>query len=173
MDIKNGLKYVFFAFLLFVIQLAFYTLMAPELTFSLVEELDGSSDRLHKLIALTPVLVFIEEIGLRAAPFLVFMGLLQGFPVFSDLLHPSHNPGEKKLEVLLIPLFAVVNGILHLSNVVTASPLNMLKYLLTHVFGGGYLGTIYLRYGFIQVYITHLLYNIMVYGLLLIPETFW
>jgi len=168
-SIRRGLKPVVFASLFVVIQLSLYYLLNPEMTFTI----DEKPDLLPSLIAFTPVLVLIEELGLRAFPHFICIGLIQGWPRFTDLLRHARNPEEEKLDVFMIPLFGVVNGVIHLSNVVTASPINILKCSFMHFVGGAYLGTIYLRHGFRQVYATHLLYDMMVFGLFYIPLPFW
>jgi len=168
-SIRRGLKPVVFALLLLVIQLSLYYLLDPELTFTI----DEKPDLLPSLFAFLPVLVLIEELGLRVFPHFICLGLIQGWPRFTDLLRHARNPEEEKLDVFMIPLFGVVNGVIHLSNVATASPINILKYSFTHFVGGAYLGTIYLRHGFRQVYATHLLYDMMVFGLFFIQGTFW
>lgn len=168
-SIRRGLKPIVFALLFVVIQLSLYYLLDPELTFTL----DEKPDLLPSLIAFTPVLVLIEELGLRAFPHFIIIGLIQGWPRFTDLLRHARNPEEEKLDVFMIPLFGVLNGVIHLSNVVSASPINILKYSFMHFVGGAYLGTVYLRHGFRQVYATHLLYNMMVFGLFYIPLPFW
>ena len=173
-SIRRGLKPVVFALLLLVIQLSLYYLLDPELTFTIDEKLNESGDDiLSTLIALTPISALIEELGLRAFPHFICIGLIQGWPRFTDLLRHARNPEEEKLDILMIPLFGLVNGVIHLSNVASASPINILKYSFTHFVGGTYLGTIYLRHGFRQVYATHLLYNLMVFGLFYIPLPFW
>ena len=173
-SIRRGLKPVVFALLFVVIQLSLYYLLDPEMTFTIDEKLNESGDDLlPSLIAITPISVLIEELGLRVFPHFICIGLIQGWPRFRDLLRHARSPEEEKLDVFMIPLFGVVNGVIHLSNVVTASPINILKYSFTHFVGGAYLGTIYLRHGFRQVYATHLLYNMMVFGLFYIPLPFW
>ena len=171
-SIRRGLKPVVFASLFVVIQLSLYYLLDPELT-ELTFTIDEKPDLLPSLIAFLPVLVLIEELGLRVFPHFICLGLIQGWPSFTNLLRHARSPEEEKLDVFMMPLFGVVNGVIHLSNVVTASPMNILTYSFTHFVGGVYLGTIYLRYGFRQVYATHLLYDMMVFGLFFIPGTFW
>jgi hypothetical protein len=170
--LKSGLKIVAFAFLLLVIQMSLYYLLNPEFT-ELTFTFDEKPDILPSLIAITPISALIEELGLRLFPHFIVIGLIQGWPRFTNLLREVRGSEEAKLDVLMIPLFGVLNGVLHLSNVASASPMNIVKYSFTHFLGGAYLGAIYLRHGFRQVYATHLLYDMMVFGLLFLPDTFW
>ena len=168
--LKSGLKIVAFAFLLLVIQLSLYYLLDPELTFTIDE---SDVDLLPSMMALVPISALLEEHGLRVFPHFIVIGLIQGWPRFTDLLRHTRNPENEKLDVLMIPLFGLLNGVIHLSNVVAASPMNIIKYSFTHFVSGAYLGAIYLRHGFRQVYATHLLYDMMVFGLMFLPDTFW
>ncbi len=173
-SIKSGLQVVVSAFLLLVILLSLYYLLDPELTSTLDERINESGDDiLPSLIAFTPISALLEELGLRVFPYFITLGLIQGWPRFMDLLRYARGPKEARLDVFMIPLFGVLNGAIHLSNVLSASPLNTVKYFFTHFVSGSFLGAIYLRRGFLQVYATHLLYDIMVFGLMYLPETIW
>jgi hypothetical protein len=73
------------------------------------------------------------------------------------------NLTDSGLEFYMLLEFGLVNGFMHLMNVESVSFLSIVKYLFIHFVGGAYLGGVYLKYGFKQVYLTHLLYNMMVY----------
>lgn len=163
-DMKN-LKYGAYALLLVVTEYSLYYLMNPELTLNFNEY---SGDLLHAFILVTPITVLIEELGLRAFPHVICIGIIKGWPSFTDLKKHIRSPKEGKYYlVFMIPLFGAVSGIIHLTNVASASSINILKYFFIKFVGGSYLGTIFLRYGFWEVYITHLLYNFMVFGIFL------
>lgn len=157
-DLKK-LKYGAYALLLIAIELSLYYLMNPELTFTIDEKLNEyGDDLLPVMILFTPISALIEELGLRAFPHVICIGLIKGWPSFTDLKKRIRSPNEgKHYFVFMIPLFGAANGIVHLTNVASASSINILKYFFIHFVGGSYLGTIFLRYGFWQVYITHLL----------------
>jgi len=123
------------------------------------------------LIAFSPISVLIEELGLRVVPYFFAVGLYQGWPRFMDLLRHLRGPGVERLDVFMTPLFGVLNGLIHMSNVSSGSPLNLLKYFFTHFVGGAYLGAVYLRRGFTKSYAVHLLYNLMLFGLTYLPDT--
>jgi len=62
--------------------------------------------------------VLIEELGLRMLPYFIVIGVIQGWPRFMSLLRHVSGPEEAKLDVFMIPVFGVLNGVFHLSNVV-------------------------------------------------------
>lgn len=169
-DLKK-LKYGAFALLLVLIELSLYHLLKPEGTLTFKFNEYAEDDLLAALILFTPISVLIEELGLRAFPHFICSGLVNGWPSFTDLIKHIRRPKEgKHYLVFMIPLFGAANGIAHLTNVASASSINILKYFFIHFVGGASLGAIFLRYGFWPVYITHLLYDMMVFGALLIPK---
>lgn len=73
--LKSGLKIVAFAFLLLVIQLSLYYLLDPELTFTIDE---SDVYLLPSMMALAPISALLEELGLRAFPHFIVIGLIRG-----------------------------------------------------------------------------------------------
>jgi len=159
--VKTVTKHLGLPLLLFVAQVALYYLLSPdEAISSLGIELADSEELLLSMIALTPIMVLFEEVGLRAVPHYIYTGLNKGWMSIGDYIENLNDPG---LEYYILLGFGLVNGFVHLMNVESASFLNIAKYLFIHIMGGAYLGGVYLKYGFKQAYLTHLLYNMMVF----------
>jgi hypothetical protein len=158
---KTVTRHLGLPLILFVAQVALYYLLSPdELISSLGIELADSEELLLSMIALTPIMVLFEEVGLRAVPHYIYTGLSKGWMSLGEYIE---NLSDSGIEFYLLLGFGLVNGFMHLMNVESASFLNIAKYLFIHLVGGAYLGGVYLKYGFKQVYVTHLLYNMMVY----------
>jgi hypothetical protein len=159
--IEGGARYLGHSLILFVVQVSLYYLFSPdEAISSLGIELTESGDLLLLLIAYTPIIVLFEEISLRAVPHYIYIGLSKGWMSVGEYIKNLNDSGIK-LHLLLG--FGIVNGFMHLINVESVSFLNIVKYLFIHFVGGAYLGGVYLKYGFKQVYFTHLVYNMMVF----------
>jgi hypothetical protein len=159
--VKTVAKYLGLPFILFVVQVSLYYLFSPdEVISSLGIELTESGDLLLLLMAYTPIIVLFEEIGLRAVLHYFYTGLSKGWMSVDEYIKNLNDSG---LEFYLLLGFGLVNGFVHLMNVESASFLNIVKYLFIHFVSGAYLGGVYLKYGFKQVYVAHLLHNMMVY----------
>ncbi|MBD3207280.1 CPBP family intramembrane metalloprotease [Candidatus Bathyarchaeota archaeon] len=159
--VKTATRHLGPPVILFVVQVSLYYLFSPEETISsLGIELVDSEELLLSMIAFTPIIVLFEEVGLRAVPHYIYTGLSKGWMSVGDYIE---NLNDSDIEFYLLLGFGLVNGFMHLMNVESASFLNTVKYLFIHFVGGAYLGGVYLKYGFKQVYLTHLLYNMMVF----------
>jgi hypothetical protein len=167
--IKRILNIVMFALILVAVELSLNNIMSPDITSTLDLKYGEYGDSiLPTMAALLPFTVLIEELGLRALPRLFCNGLLKGWPSLRELLRDATNPVEerKSVFVFMIVLFGVIGGVTHLSNIVDASSIDLLKYFIIHFIGGAYLGFVYMSYGFIQIYAVHILYDSIVLGII-------
>jgi hypothetical protein len=159
--VKTVTKHLGLPLLLFVVQVPLYYLFGPyDAISNLGIELADSDELLLSMIALTPVIVLFEEIGLRAVPHYIYTGLNKGWMSIGDYIENLNDSG---LGSYMLLGFGLVNGFVHLMNVESTSFLNIAKYLFIHLVGGAYLGGVYLKYGFKQAYATHLLYNMRIF----------
>ena len=159
--VKTAAKYLGLPIILFVVQVSLYYIFSPDEAISnLGIELADSDELLLSMIAFTPIIVLFEELGLRAVPHYIYTGLSKGWMSMGDYIENLNDSG---LESYILLGFGLVNGFIHLTNIEGVSFLNIAKYLFIHFVGGAYLGGVYLKYGFKQVYVTHLLYNMMIY----------
>jgi membrane protease YdiL (CAAX protease family) len=138
--ISNFPKYLGLAVLMIVINMGFSFIV----DLSSVETVDvlGEIDMMF-IVLILPVSLLVEEFITRGLVYRLTKGTLSNKVAYISILY----------------FMAMLHTILHYSNLVNPSTLDLLRYFSVQFVGGLFLGIVILKYGFKGSYTVHVLYD--------------